>query len=194
MLYIGLEETGKLKITTLATISIAILVYFQYLHEHFMNTLEVNRQTYFFGEAEKTAEIYVDYKKLTWFSRICNTTHKILNVHFNKLEVMLVAFSIMYKVSLRLSRDGQTFFSADAPSNFSYKRIVQTILHTSINHFIFELNFYLKLIILMTRSMFSTDSEKRKRFSIRQHFFFFIFLFPDNFARSQSNLMFSLVY
>jgi len=65
-----------------------------------MNNWEIERQMYFFGHDNDIDEVKVDFKKITLFSRIWNTTIICLHIHINKLLITLIVIMIMRKVSV----------------------------------------------------------------------------------------------
>lgn len=83
-------------------LSIAVLVYFEYFHKHFMGTLEIERQS---SRNNKNQEIneQLEYEKKTLLLYIKNITKIICTIchaHFNKLQIILVGMLIMEKVCL----------------------------------------------------------------------------------------------
>lgn len=88
-----MDEISYLKIIVPATISIAILFYFQYFHQYFVKALDMNRKQIVLSDVEN-----FNVKTKTVFKKILDTTITVFHVHLNKVEIMLVAISVMNKV------------------------------------------------------------------------------------------------
>lgn len=78
-------------------ISIATIVYLKYLHEPFMNTLDVRRKTLFFDTTKTPRDIQMEPE--THLSIIQNAIKLVFYVHLNKLKMLLVVFMALSKVS-----------------------------------------------------------------------------------------------
>lgn len=91
-----MNEIGYLRIILPATIAIAILIYFQYFHQYFIQTLDINRKQV---DLSGLHETNIDVETKTMFKRLLETTIIVFHIHLNKLEIMLIAISVMNKVS-----------------------------------------------------------------------------------------------
>jgi len=94
-----LDKTDSFKTIIPATISITILVQFQYFHKHLIRSLDIKIPINISKTIEESHEIEADLAKKIVFSKILNTIIIVFHVHLNKLLVMLVMILIMIKVS-----------------------------------------------------------------------------------------------
>lgn len=93
-----IKGTGYLRIIVPAIILIAVLAYFQYFHRHFLNFLNIEENT----DSSENIELHntnVESAMKIWFLKVWNTLILVLNVHLNKVELILIAILIMNKVS-----------------------------------------------------------------------------------------------
>lgn len=92
-----MDKTDSFKTIVPATISITILVQFQYFHKHLISSLNIKMPINISKTSEETYKI--EAKKF-FFSKILNILILVFHVHINKLLIMLVMILIMSKVSL----------------------------------------------------------------------------------------------
>jgi len=94
-----LDKTDSFKTIVPATISITILVQFQYFHKHLISSLNIKIPINISKTNEDTDNIEDHLAKKIYFSKILNILILVFHVHINKLLIMLVMILIMNKVS-----------------------------------------------------------------------------------------------
>lgn len=67
-----------------------------------MKTLDIENHPLVFGDGSRTDETPVDYEQSTRLSTVQDVAMAVLYVHFNKLQLAIIAMLIMYKVSLQI--------------------------------------------------------------------------------------------